>query len=289
LDALISLSLFSESQEVMCRPVISYSTDGPFIDIVDGRHPCIALDNYIPNDTKLGFPNESSGNFVILTGPNMGGKSTLMRQVGLMAVLSHLGCYVPAEKCEMSVVDRIFTRLGASDNISEGESTFFVEMSETSAILKHASPDSLLLIDELGRGTATYDGTAIAYAVAKELSGRNCRSLFSTHYHTLVEALQDNPMIQMSHMACMVENENEEDPTQESITFLYKMISGPCPKSYGFNAARLAGISDEVIRVAHKKAKELESSVAGIRSFTDICSTIRQKKISLKDFMSLKI
>lgn len=110
------------------------------------------------------------------------------------------GCFVPAEKCEMSIVDRIFTRLGANDNIGEGESTFFVEMSETSAILKHASADSLLLIDELGRGTATYDGTAIAYAVAKELSARKCRSLFSTHYHTLVEALQSMPSIQMCHM-----------------------------------------------------------------------------------------
>ncbi|CAL8109509.1 unnamed protein product [Orchesella dallaii] len=291
LDVLISLTLYSESQDLMCRPTVSYSSE-PFLNIVEGRHPCVASDTYIANDTTMGLEGERStqeGNFIILTGPNMGGKSTLMRQVGLLTVLSHLGCYVPAEKCELSVVDRVFTRLGANDNIGEGESTFFVEMSETSAILKHATPSSLLLIDELGRGTATYDGTAIAYAVAKELSERKCRSFFSTHYHSLVEALQDMPHIQMSHMACMVENENEDDPTQESITFLYKMISGPCPKSYGFNAARLAGINDDVIRVAYKKAKELESVVNGIRSFTGICSGIRKKKFSMKDFAALKI
>ncbi|ODM94564.1 DNA mismatch repair protein Msh6 [Orchesella cincta] len=291
LDVLISLAIYSESQDLMCRPTLSYSSL-PFLNIVEGRHPCVASDSYIPNDTKMGVEIEDEtpkGNFVILTGPNMGGKSTLMRQVGLLTILSQLGCHVPAEKCELSVVDRVFTRLGANDNIGEGESTFFVEMSETSAILKHATPSSLLLIDELGRGTATYDGTAIAYAVAKELSERKCRSFFSTHYHTLVEALQDMPLIQMSHMACMVENENEDDPTQESITFLYKMISGPCPKSYGFNAARLAGINDDVIRVAYKKAKELESVVNGIRSFTAICTGIQEKKFSMKDFAALKI
>lgn len=197
LDVLISFSLFSESQEVMCRPVVSFSSI-PFLKIVNGRHPCVLSDTYIPNDTTLG--KNESGSFVILTGPNMGGKSTLMRQVGLLSILAQLGCLVPADCCELSVVDRVFTRLGANDNISEGESTFYVEMSETSAILKHATQNSLLLIDELGRGTATYDGTAIAYAVARELSERKCRSLFSTHYHTLVESLQDVPSIQMSHM-----------------------------------------------------------------------------------------
>ncbi|XP_064652331.1 DNA mismatch repair protein Msh6-like [Lineus longissimus] len=283
LDVLINLSAYSRCGDgMMCRPdVISPDEDTrPFIEIREGRHPCISRTfsggDFIPNDTVVGTKDENDedtkGNtdssVVLVTGPNMGGKSTLMRQVGLIVITAQLGCYVPAEKCCLTPVDRVFTRLGASDRIMAGESTFFVELSETSAILQHATQHSLVLMDELGRGTATYDGTAIACAVVNELSQNiRCRTLFSTHYHSLVEEFSHDPNIRCGHMACMVENENEEDPSQETITFLYKFIKGECPKSYGFNAARLADLPEEVIAVARRKAKEFEEAQNRMKVF----------------------
>ncbi|XP_046358330.1 DNA mismatch repair protein Msh6-like [Haliotis rufescens] len=275
LDVIISLAEYSRCGDgVTCRPELVDLGQNvePFLELRDARHPCIARTftggDFIPNDTVIGVDDEtdeggvySNSRIVLVTGPNMGGKSTLMRQVGLITIMAQLGCYVPAEKCRLTPVDRVFTRLGASDRIMAGESTFFVELSETSAILQHASKHSLVLMDELGRGTATYDGTAIACSVVQELSkGVNCRTLFSTHYHSLVEEFSHDANVRLGHMACMVENENEEDPSQETITFLYKFIKGACPKSYGFNAARLADIPEEVIKAAVGKAKEFEES-----------------------------
>ncbi|XP_055096813.1 DNA mismatch repair protein Msh6 isoform X5 [Symphalangus syndactylus] len=208
---------------------------------------------------------------VLVTGPNMGGKSTLMRQAGLLAVMAQMGCYVPAEVCRLTPIDRVFTRLGASDRIMSGESTFFVELSETASILMHATAHSLVLVDELGRGTATFDGTAIANAVVKELAETiKCRTLFSTHYHSLVEDYSQNVAVRLGHMACMVENECE-DPSQETITFLYKFIKGACPKSYGFNAARLANLPEEVIQKGHRKAREFEKMNQSLRLFREVC------------------
>ncbi|XP_030829946.1 DNA mismatch repair protein Msh6 [Strongylocentrotus purpuratus] len=288
LDVLMCLAEYSQSGEGnMCRPdiVLPSENEQPYIAIVEGRHPCIAHTfaggDYIPNDTFIGIVNdnemdegeENHGNSscILVTGPNMGGKSTLMRQAGLIIVMAQLGCYVPAEGCRLTPVDRVFTRLGARDNILSGESTFFVELSETASILKHASKHSLVLVDELGRGTATYDGTAIATAVVKELSEVvGCRTLFSTHYHSLVEEFSHDPNIRLGHMACMVENENEEDPSQETITFLYKFVGGACPKSYGFNAARLADIPDEIILVARQKAKHFEESAERMKFFRSV-------------------
>ena len=183
----------------------------------------------------------------------------MMRQVGLCVVLAQLGCYVPAESFTLTATDRIFTRLGASDRIMSGESTFYVELSETSCILKHASRHSLVLLDELGRGTATYDGTAIASAVLQNITnGIDCRTIFSTHYHTLVEDMAQSKNVGLAHMACMVENDETEDPDQESIVFLYKLAFGSCPKSYGFHAASLAGVPKEIIQLARKKAEAME-------------------------------
>ncbi|KAK6167624.1 hypothetical protein SNE40_021604 [Patella caerulea] len=277
LDVLISMSKYSRcSDGVMCRPefIMPDENTQPFIEIREGRHPCITKtfggSDFIPNDTVIGTKDDAddeedgcSGNskVVLVTGPNMGGKSTLMRQVGLITVIAQMGCYVPAEKCRLTPIDRIFTRLGASDRIMSGESTFYVELSETSAILQHATKHSLVLVDELGRGTATYDGTAIACSVVEELSRSiSCRTLFSTHYHSLVEQFSHDQNIRLGHMACMVENETE-DPSQETITFLYKFVKGACPKSYGFNAARLADLPEEVIKCAINKAKEFEETV----------------------------
>ncbi|XP_059154951.1 DNA mismatch repair protein Msh6-like [Physella acuta] len=289
LDVLIALAAYSRGADgVVCRPEIVLPESGmqPLLEIRDGRHPCVARTfeggDFIPNDTVIGVKDEnddedgsySESQVVLVTGPNMGGKSTLMRQVGLITIMAQIGCYVPAEKCRLTPVDRIFTRLGASDRIMAGESTFFVELSETSSILQHASKHSLVLMDELGRGTATYDGTAIACAVVKTLSENiKCRSLFSTHYHSLVEEFKNDSNVRLGHMACMVENENDEDPSQETITFLYKFVKGACPKSYGFNAARLASIPEEVITTAVQKSKQFEKTVECQKLFRSIMNS----------------
>ncbi|GAB6029645.1 DNA mismatch repair protein msh6 [Chamberlinius hualienensis] len=257
LDVLLSFSCYSNSGGgQMCRPdvIIPSSDKQPFLKIIDGRHPCISNvfggGDFIPNDTTMGISesnNENPANLIMITGPNMGGKSTLLRQVGLIVIIAQMGCYVPAVECSLSPVDRIFTRLGANDRIMMGESTFFVELSETSATLQHANEHSLILMDELGRGTSTFDGMAIAYAVVNYFADKvACRTLFSTHYHHLVQKVVRNSKCKLSHMACLVENENDGDPTQETITFLYKLVPGACPKSYGFNAAKLAGMDEDV-------------------------------------------
>ncbi|NWZ38887.1 MSH6 protein, partial [Brachypodius atriceps] len=277
LDVLMSLANYSQGGDgPLCRPVIVLPTDNaaPFLELRNSRHPCITKtffgDDFIPNDIVIGIKDEGSSSeasCVLVTGPNMGGKSTLMRQAGLLVIMAQLGCYVPAESCRLTPIDRVFTRLGASDRIMAGESTFFVELSETSSILQHATEHSLVLVDELGRGTATFDGTAIASAVVKELAERiRCRTLFSTHYHSLVEDYSHSGAVRLGHMACMVENESE-DPSQETITFLYKFIEGACPKSYGFNAARLAAIPEEVIQKGHRKAREFEKTTISLRIF----------------------
>uniref|UniRef100_S4RVU6 DNA mismatch repair protein n=1 Tax=Petromyzon marinus TaxID=7757 RepID=S4RVU6_PETMA len=297
-DVLLSLAHYSEQggegANPMCRPSVrpppsegGSSGGGPFLELRGSRHPCVSTtflgDSFIPNDVVVGLSDgddDGGARCVLVTGPNMGGKSTLMRQAGLIVIMAQLGCYVPAEACRLTPVDRVFTRLGASDRIMSvlrraGESTFFVELSETSSILQHATRHSLVLLDELGfllrprgRGTATYDGTAIASAVVHELAeGVRCRTLFSTHYHSLVEDFAASPHVRLGHMACMVEQENDDDPSQETITFLYKFVAGACPKSYGFNAARLAGLPDAVVRAGHRKAREFESSTNALRAF----------------------
>lgn len=306
LDVLLSLSRYSQSGDgPMVRPEMVLPGDrcqaSPFLDLRGSRHPCVTKtffgDDFIPNDIFIGCPGdneeEDQDNMkalapcVLVTGPNMGGKSTLMRQCGLVVILAQLGCYVPADSLRLTPVDRVFTRLGASDRIMSGESTFFVELSETASILLHATNHSLVLLDELGRGTATYDGTAIASAVVKELSEKICcRTLFSTHYHSLVEDHARDPAVRLGHMACMVENECE-DPSQETITFLYKFIGGACPKSYGFNAARLANIPEEVIQSGHKKAREFERSTVSLRLFKKLCSYAEDATAGRDEFNTL--
>nr|XP_057914372.1 DNA mismatch repair protein Msh6 isoform X2 [Doryrhamphus excisus] len=304
LDVLLALSRYSQGGDgPMTRPQVVLPRGGdhaaPFLELVGSRHPCVTKtffgDDFIPNDIFIGCPGSSEepqeqshqASCVLVTGPNMGGKSTLMRQCGLVIVLAQLGCFVPAESLRFTPVDRVFTRLGASDRIMAGESTFFVELSETSCILHHATKHSLVLLDELGRGTATYDGTAIACAVVKELAEKiSCRTLFSTHYHSLVEDYADNPAVRLGHMACMVENECE-DPSQETITFLYKFISGACPKSYGFNAARLASLPEEVIQAGHRKAREFEKSTISLRLFKKLCQFAEDTTLDKSHFDAL--
>ena len=290
LDCLLSLAHYSSNIDgVSCRPqlVLPYTEDGsplqPFMEILNSRHPCAGRsfsgEDFIPNDIvvgKTGKENDTpeSSLCLIVTGPNMGGKSTLMRQAGALIIMAQLGCFVPAEVCRFTPVDRIFTRLGAQDRILHGESTFFVELSETATILHHANKHSLILLDELGRGTATYDGTAIASAVLRELAHNiKCRTLFSTHYHSLVDDFVSDPAIKLGHMSCMVEkDEGDDDPSNDTITFLYKLAEGDCPKSYGFNAAKLAGLPDHIIKKGHNKACHFEETTRRIRLFRRIFS-----------------
>ncbi|KAM3863433.1 DNA mismatch repair protein Msh6 [Diretmus argenteus] len=303
LDVLLSLSCYSQGGDgPMTRPQVVLPEgdhqSAPFLDLTGSRHPCVTKtffgDDFIPNDVSIGCPGSGEegqenahASCVLVTGPNMGGKSTLMRQCGLVVILAQLGCYVPAESLRFTPVDRVFTRLGASDRIMAGESTFFVELSETASILHHGTQHSLVLLDELGRGTATYDGTAIASAVVKELAEKvGSRTLFSTHYHSLVEDYAHNPAVRLGHMACMVENECE-DPSQETITFLYKFIAGACPKSYGFNAARLASLPEEVIQSGHRKAREFEKSTISLRVFKKLCQFAEDPTLGNAHFAGL--
>ncbi|KAL3093387.1 hypothetical protein niasHS_005901 [Heterodera schachtii] len=265
-DCLMALSLYAQSSpHKMCFPEFVFEFDKPFVEIQRGFHPSLAdlksasagSFNYIPNSCALGC-GSNTAHTMLLTGPNMGGKSTLMRQVAILVALAHIGSMVPADSMRLTPVDRIFCRIGASDRLSAGQSTFFVELSETNTILSQATRHSLVLIDELGRGTSTHDGTAIACAVLKHIvRSIGCRTLFSTHYHSLCNFVATDPRIALAHMSCMVENADLADPTMESITFLYTLAEGMCDKSYGFYTAKMAGLNTELIRHASQASNLL--------------------------------
>ncbi|KNC79982.1 hypothetical protein SARC_07637 [Sphaeroforma arctica JP610] len=259
-DCLLSLHMCSMSLgEPRCRPILMESDDStpPVLDLKSMRHPTIAhrlSEGYVPNDTLLGLNEESKGApIVLLTGPNMGGKSTLLRQTCMAIVMAQLGCFIPAESCRMTLTDRIFTRIGANDNILAGQSTFMVELKETSNILQHATKNSLVILDELGRGTSTFDGYAIAFAVLKHLiNDVGCRAMFATHYHMLCEEFKRERSVANMHMSCLV------DEDKRDVTFLYQLALGVCSKSYGMNVANMAGVPRQVIERAEEKAKLIE-------------------------------
>eukprot|EP00753_Platysulcus_tardus_P010352 PLAT2594.1.p2 GENE.PLAT2594.1~~PLAT2594.1.p2 ORF type:complete len:329 (+),score=153.06 PLAT2594.1:43-987(+) len=255
LDCLISLAIASSRPDgPMCRPeFVSLEDNGgrALLDLKAARHPCVMTtfsgDDFIPNDTTL-----DDACCLLLTGPNMGGKSTLLRQTCLCVILAQIGCYVPAEAARLTPTDRVFTRVGASDRILAGQSTFFVELSETSNILNYATPHSLIILDELGRGTSTYDGTAIAYAVVRHLVEKlRARTLFATHYHSLVRDFSHNPAVKLGHMGVLVDG--------DAVTFLYRLTDGACPKSHGVNVARLAGLPEAVLTLASRRSQEFEA------------------------------
>lgn len=226
-------------------------TDDKIIEIKKGRHLVIehfSDDPFITNDVALG----ETPSLLMITGPNMGGKSTFMRQTALIVLLSYVGSFVPAEKAFIGPVDRIFTRIGASDDISSGRSTFMVEMTETATILNHATEHSLVLIDEIGRGTSTFDGLALAKACAWDLASRiGAYSLFSTHYFELTQLAEKCPSIQNLHLNALLEN--------DTIIFLYKVQKGPCNQSYGIEVAKLAGLPSNVIQHAKQILQCLET------------------------------
>ncbi len=234
-----------------CRPQLN---EGDTIHIVAGRHPVVeqaqAETPFIPNDTQLA---NHDAQILIITGPNMAGKSTYLRQVALITLMAQIGSYVPAEAASIGLVDRIFTRIGAQDDLATGQSTFMVEMVETANILHHATPRSLVILDEIGRGTSTYDGLAIARAIIEYLhNNKRCgaRTLFATHYHELVEVAQMLPRIRCMNVAVTEEG--------GKVVFLRKIVPGGADKSYGIHVAQLAGIPRPVIHRAEEILVELE-------------------------------
>ena len=234
-----------------CRPQLN---EGDIIHILGGRHPVVeqaqAETPFIPNDTQLA---NHDAQILIITGPNMAGKSTYLRQVALITLMAQIGSYVPAEAASIGLVDRIFTRIGAQDDLATGQSTFMVEMVETANILHHATPRSLVILDEIGRGTSTYDGLAIARAIIEYLhNNKRCgaRTLFATHYHELVEVAQMLPRIRCMNVAVTEEG--------GKVVFLRKIVPGGADKSYGIHVAQLAGIPRPVIHRAEEILVELE-------------------------------
>jgi DNA mismatch repair protein MutS len=216
--------------------------------VAGGRHPVIETllqergERFVPNDLYL---DDGSQFLLVITGPNMGGKSTYLRQAALISILAQMGSFVPAAQAKLPLLDRIFTRIGASDNLARGRSTFLVEMSEVAAILNTATPASLVLLDEVGRGTSTFDGLSIAWAVVESLhSGARPRTLFATHYHELTELEQLLPGVQNVHVS--VQESGSE------IVFLRRVEPGSANKSYGIEVARLAGLPTDVIARARE-------------------------------------
>ena len=250
LDVLTSFSTVAEDMNYTMPEI----NEGPEIEIKNGRHPVIEKmlprGSFIGNDTYL---NKTSDRLSIITGPNMAGKSTYMRQVALITLMAQIGSFVPADFAKIGVVDKIFTRVGASDDLSMGESTFMVEMMEVATILKDATSNSLIILDEIGRGTSTYDGLSIAWAVAKYIADTNkcgAKTLFATHYHELIEMEKQQEGVKNYSIAV---KEKGED-----IIFLRKIVEGGTDESYGIHVAKLAGVPKEVLKNANEILKGLE-------------------------------
>jgi DNA mismatch repair protein MutS len=262
LDCLLNLAEVAD-QNNYCRPQM---TNDGHIYIEDGRHPVVEKmitgERFVPNTVSM---DNDSNQILIITGPNMAGKSTVLRQVALLVIMAQMGSFIPAKKSSISIVDRIFTRVGALDNLSQGQSTFMVEMQETANILNNASKDSLIIMDEIGRGTSTYDGLSIAWAVVEylhDLHQTGVKTLFATHYHELTDLAQQKPRVQNYSIA--VKEWNDE------IIFLRKLVEGGTNRSYGIQVARLAGIPGRVIGRAKKILYSIENEEKELtESFSD--------------------
>ncbi|MGK7346399.1 MAG: DNA mismatch repair protein MutS [Candidatus Nitrospinota bacterium M3_3B_026] len=248
-DALLSLARLARRRGYV-EPEVD---DGGVIEIKGGRHPVIEAasleERFVPNDALL---DRQERLVSIITGPNMAGKSTYIRQVALITLMAQIGSYVPADSARIGVLDRIFTRVGAQDHLQKGQSTFMVEMNETAMILNHATPRSLIILDEIGRGTSTFDGISIAWAVAEYIHKIGARTLFATHYHELTELAESLPGV--VNLSVAVKEWNEE------IIFLRKIVEGGADKSYGIQVARLAGLPPEVISRAGDIMSQLEAN-----------------------------
>ncbi|MHB8839308.1 MAG: DNA mismatch repair protein MutS, partial [Gemmatimonadaceae bacterium] len=247
LDVLATLADVA-AREGYVRPEVS---DDFALEITAGRHPVVERmmprDQFIPNDVSLTV----DARMIILTGPNMAGKSTILRQIGLIALMAQMGCWVPATRARVGISDRVFTRVGASDNLVRGQSTFMVEMSETSAILHTATARSLVLLDEIGRGTSTWDGVSIAWAVSEHLHDRaGCKTVFATHYHELTQLADE--LVSVRNYNVAVREVGEE------VLFLHRLQPGGADRSYGIDVGRLAGLPASVIARARALLRLLE-------------------------------
>ena len=271
LDCLLSGAKTAQEHKYV-RPIIDNSD---IIDIKQGRHPVIETEmpvgeEYVPNDIML---DSDSQQIMIITGPNMAGKSALLRQTALIVLMAQIGSFVPAESARIGLVDKIFTRVGASDNISLGESTFMVEMTEASNILNNVSPKSLVLFDELGRGTSTYDGISIAWAIVEYLHENpraKARTLFATHYHELNEMEKNFKRIKNFNVSV-----KEMDG---KVIFLRKLMRGGSEHSFGIHVAEIAGMPKSIVRRANVILKELESDNAGVGSAGKPTAAIAQSR-----------
>ena len=253
IDVLASFATLAANRNY-CRPRFEDSSD---IEIVEGRHPVIeqqdlsgVADRFVSNDLYL---NGSTSAVLVITGPNMGGKSTYLRQAALIVLMAQMGSFVPAHSARLGLVDRIFTRIGASDNLARGRSTFMVEMTETAAILNTATSRSLILLDEVGRGTSTYDGLAIAWAAIEYIhSNTRAKTLFATHYHELTELADRLSGVKNFHVTVK--------ESGGGIVFLRKVAEGAADRSYGIEVAKLAGLPVDVIHRAREVLAEHETA-----------------------------
>lgn len=251
LDAFVAFAQDAEEKNY-CRPSFSSKNE---IAVKNGRHPVVEAvlpaGSYIPNDLVM----DEDTSIYLITGPNMSGKSTYMRQLALIAIMAQIGSFVPADSAKLPVFDQVFTRIGAADDLYSGKSTFMVEMSEANEALQHASSRSLVLFDEIGRGTATYDGMALAGAIIKYLHDKvGAKTLFATHYHELTELDETLPHLKNIHVGATEEN--------GKLTFLHKILPGPADQSYGIHVAKLAGLPQAVLREASSMLKRLEAEGA---------------------------
>jgi DNA mismatch repair protein MutS len=238
-------------------------------DAEGARHPVVeaavrrAGDPFTPNDCRLDGQGVAAARLAIVTGPNMAGKSTYLRQNALLAILAQAGCFVPAKRLRIGVVDKLFSRVGAADDLSRGRSTFMAEMVETAAILTQATPRSLVILDEIGRGTATYDGLAIAWACAEALHETNrCRALFATHYHEL--ARLEGRLAHVCNLSLRAKEWNGD------LVFLHEARPGPADRSYGVQVAKLAGVPPSVVARAREVLERLESQTSSPARLEDL-------------------
>lgn len=254
IDVLQGLADRALAQSFRC-PTVDTSTD---LVIRGGRHPIVELqpgaERFVPNDTQM---NGDDRQFILITGPNMAGKSTYIRQVAVLAIMAHIGSFVPADEMVVGVIDRVFTRVGAGDDLARGRSTFMVEMQEAANILNNATPRSLIVLDEIGRGTSTFDGISIAWSVVEYLHNtpeRKARTLFATHYHELTA---------LSAALKGVKNYTVQVREQgDTIVFLRRIVPGTADKSYGIHVARLAGMPEGVVGRAQTILSNLEENKA---------------------------
>ena len=251
IDVLASLARVAAERGYV-KPAI---VEEPVLEVRDGKHPVLEIvlgSEFVPNDVALGGDGPLIG---IITGPNMAGKSTYIRQVALQVLMAHIGSWIPARSATVGLVDRIFTRVGAVDELARGRSTFMVEMSETANILHNATERSLVILDEVGRGTSTFDGVALAWATTEHLALRlRCRTLFATHYHELTELADVLDGVANFNVAVR--------EWQDQVVFLHKIVEGGTDKSYGVHVARLAGLPQAVVRRAEDILEDLERSGA---------------------------